>query len=161
MKIRKQVYELTLDDFESFSVWEFALNEEGEEGQDEATVRPFKFEKVLDPSEGMFVIRADFTLADGTRMIGFLTPPVDEDKSLGTLQPIIITNQGQIGFWHGLMAPGPAVLHAHYQRLERDKTETFPVHFSSTVDLLGGPIEGDIGGFLYIKEFKGSVFEVK
>ena len=40
MKIRKQVYQLTLDDLERTPVWEFALDEEVEEGQDEATVRP-------------------------------------------------------------------------------------------------------------------------
>jgi hypothetical protein len=37
MKIRKQVYELTTDDLELSPIWEFAADEEGEEGQDEAT----------------------------------------------------------------------------------------------------------------------------
>jgi hypothetical protein len=44
MRIRKQACELTSQVFEPFSMWEFALDEEGEEGQDEATVRPFLFE---------------------------------------------------------------------------------------------------------------------
>ena len=32
MKIRKQVYDLTLADFERFPVWKFASDEEREEG---------------------------------------------------------------------------------------------------------------------------------
>src|SRR5205814_561097 len=41
MKIRKQVYNLTAADLSEHPVWEFAEDEEGTEGQDEATVRPF------------------------------------------------------------------------------------------------------------------------
>jgi hypothetical protein len=73
-KIRKQVYELSIADFSRFPVWEFALDEEGEEGQDEATVRPCQRCSDLHPLEGMFVVRASFVLADGTQMQGYLTP---------------------------------------------------------------------------------------
>ncbi len=76
MKIRKQVYQLTLDDLSKSPVWEFALDEEGEKGQDEAAVRPYGISGALDPSDGMFVVRAIFTLADGSRLQGCLTPPV-------------------------------------------------------------------------------------
>src|SRR5687767_8162143 len=38
MRVRKQVYELTLDDFDKFPVWEFRLEEDG---KDESTVRPY------------------------------------------------------------------------------------------------------------------------
>jgi len=34
-RIRKQVYELTLDDLSRFPIWEFSLDSEAEEGQDE------------------------------------------------------------------------------------------------------------------------------
>jgi hypothetical protein len=64
MKIRKQVYELKLDDVRRFPVWEFALDEEGEEGQDEATVRPCEISGPLDSADRPFIIRAGFTLAD-------------------------------------------------------------------------------------------------
>jgi len=70
MKIRKQVYQLTLDDLERTPVWEFALDEEVEEGQDEATVRPVEGPFPLDPAGGMFVVRARFRLGDGTRLTG-------------------------------------------------------------------------------------------
>ena len=50
---RKQVYELANSDFIRCPVWEFALDEEGAEGQDEATVRPYLYDGDLDPSLGM------------------------------------------------------------------------------------------------------------
>ena len=37
---RKQVYLLSAEDFKSYPIWEFCLDEEGMEGQDEATVKP-------------------------------------------------------------------------------------------------------------------------
>ena len=67
MKIRKQVHDLSVDDVRKFPVCEFALDEEGEEGQDEATVRPFEFSGALDPSDGPFIVRGVFTLADAQR----------------------------------------------------------------------------------------------
>ena len=54
------------DDLDGHPVWEFALGEERRKGQDEATVGPCKVSGVLDPADGMFVMRASLTLADGT-----------------------------------------------------------------------------------------------
>jgi hypothetical protein len=88
-KHRKQVYALTIADFERFAVWEFALDEEGRAGQDEATVRPREFDDPRDPAEGNFVVRARFTLADETQMEGFLAPPAQQHASLGALQPVM------------------------------------------------------------------------
>ena len=39
-RIRKQVYDLTAEDLRRYPLWEFCLDEEGIEGQDEATVKP-------------------------------------------------------------------------------------------------------------------------
>ena len=71
MKIRKQVYDLAVSDLENHPIWEFALDEEGEDGQDEATVRPWEGGEPLNPADGMFVVRATFELADGTRLVGY------------------------------------------------------------------------------------------
>ena len=107
-RVRKQVYLLTAADLAAFAVWEFALDEEGAAGQDEATVRPRPFERELDCNVRMLIVRARFTLADGTVMSGYLTPPVQGDDGLGTLQPVVITPGGQVGFWCGLRAPDSA-----------------------------------------------------
>ena len=94
-KVRRQVYELTLHDLDTYPVWEFGLDQEGEEGRDESTVRPYTVSGPLDPTDRMFVVRAVFTLADGSRMRGYFTPPGRGDASLGTLQPIIVTDRGE------------------------------------------------------------------
>jgi hypothetical protein len=71
MKIRKQVYELTVKDLEEFPVWEHCMDEECEEDQDEATVRPYEFTPPFELGGSMMVMKADFTLADGTKMAGY------------------------------------------------------------------------------------------
>ena len=86
--VRRQVYELTLDDLGNFPVWEFRLDEKDEQGQDESTVRPYTASGPLDPADRMFIVRAAFTLADGSKMQGYLTPPARGDDSPGALQPI-------------------------------------------------------------------------
>src|ERR1051326_7080938 len=60
VRLRKQVYELTLHDLSTFPVWEFRLDGEGEEGRDESTVRPYSALGPLNPDERMFVVRAEF-----------------------------------------------------------------------------------------------------
>jgi hypothetical protein len=154
MRIRKQVYELSLDDLSEYPVWEFALDEEGEEGQDEATVRPHEVSGALDPSDGMFVVSASFTLADGSKMLGYLTPPVQGDGTIGTLQPIIVTPHGQVGFWCGIMSPSSEQLVKSYGSLGRDADRVFPLQFESQVELVGGPVRGCLSGFMVLEDME-------
>jgi hypothetical protein len=147
-KIRRQVYELTPQDLASSEVWEFVLDEEGEPDQDEATVRPLSFSGTLDPSAGMFVVAARFRLADGTEMRGYLTPPSGGDRGLGTIQPQIVTESGQVGFWCGRCAPDTALA---YQLLGRNASSVFPVHFEAAVALVGGAVSGTVPGFLCLE----------
>ncbi|MFZ1105782.1 MAG: hypothetical protein WAN86_23485 [Hyphomicrobiaceae bacterium] len=156
-RIRRQVYDLSLADLQRFPVWEFALDEEGEEGQDEATVRPYPYQYVgvLDPSWGMFVVCASFVLADGTSMWGYLTPSHDA-TDLGTIQPIIITPQGQVSFWCGILEPTSEGISASYGRLDKTScSQVFPLQFASEVELLSGRLTGSIPGFLMLKEIGG------
>ena len=136
-RIRKQVYDLTVEDLDRHGVWEFALDEEGEEGQDEATVRPYESRGILDPAEGMFIVRARLTLADGTPPRGHLTPPVQGDWSLGTLQPAAVGAAGQVSFWCGMLPPEPAHIAAGDARLGKSSAaQVFPLRFKSDVDLV-------------------------
>jgi hypothetical protein len=161
MKIRKQVYELTLDDVRQSPVWEFALDEEGEEGQDEATVRPCIVSGPLDSADGPFIIRAVFTLADGTKMHGCLTiqgddglPPVIITDILGTLQPVIITDCGQVLFWHGVIGPDAQSLAQSYTKLGRDAARAFPIQVVSDVELVGAPVHATIPGFMVLEDWQ-------
>jgi hypothetical protein len=154
LSFRKQVYELTLDDLARFPVWEFRLDEDGEEGRDESTVRPYTAVGPLDPTDRMFVVRAGFTMADGAKMQGYLTPPGRDDANLGTLQPIIVTDRGQVRFWCGTAAPGSKRLAHSYELLGKEARQVFPVRFESEVELAGGPVRGSVPGFLVLEDFQ-------
>ena len=52
--------------------------------QDGATFRPMPATCALGPDAGTLVGRANFRLADGTRMSGYLTPPADAEPGLGS-----------------------------------------------------------------------------
>ena len=154
MKVRRQVYELTLHDLDTYPVWEFRLDQEGEEGRDESTVRPYTVSGPLDPTDRMFVVRAVFTLAEGSRMRGYFTPPGRGDSGLGTLQPIIVTDRGQVRFWCGTAAPSTKRLADSYELLGRDARRVFPVQFESEVELVGGLVRGSVPGFLVLEDFQ-------
>jgi hypothetical protein len=153
-RVRKQVYELTLHDLSTFPVWEFRLDEKDEEDQDESTVRPYTASGPLDPTDRMFVVRAVFTVADGSKMRGYFTPPGRGDASIGTLQPIIVTDHGQVRLWCGTAAPDWKRLARNYELLGKDAEHVFPVHFESEVELVGGPVRGSVPGFLVLEDFQ-------
>jgi len=154
LRIRKQIYELTRHDLSTFPVWEFRLDEEGEEGRDESTVRPYTASGPLDPADRMFVVRAVFTLADGSKMPGYFTPPGRGDSSIGTLQPIIVTGRGQVRLWCGKAAPDSKRLAQSYELLGKDAAQVFPIQFESNVELAGGPVRGSVPGFLVMEDFQ-------
>jgi hypothetical protein len=154
MRIRKQVYELSISDLRRCPVWEFALDEEGQEGQDEATVRPHTIKEMLDSASGMFVIRASFELADGTSMQGYMTPPRQGDTDLGTVQPVIVSDQGQVIFWCGAIKPTEKDIQTSYAVLGKAASKVFPVRYESDVPLIGGVVRGSIPGFLHLENWK-------
>jgi hypothetical protein len=96
-------------------------------------------------------------LADGTQLKGYLTPPVQGDSSLGTLQPAVVVGGGQVSFWCGMLAPEPEHITASYARLGKSSAcQVFPLRFESDVPLVGGPITGELPGFLVLEDFKTS-----
>jgi hypothetical protein len=161
-KIRKQCNELTADDLAAFPVWEFALNEEGVEGQDETTVRPFVFKGVLDASSGSFLVKADYTLADGSHLLGYLTPPpASAELDLGHVQPCIVTPAGHVNFWYGAFPISPEDVVAGYSRLGKtDPAQVFPIQFESAVPLSGESIKGRIPGFLGFEDWRTGRIQV-
>ena len=154
ISVKKQVYELTVDDLTTFPIWEFRLDEESEEAQDESTVRPYTSSGPLDPVDRMFIVRAVFTLADGSRMQGYVTPPVRDDASMSTLQPTIVTDRGQVRFWCGTSSPGAKRLAQKYAFLGKDSKQVFPAWFESDVELTGGPVKASLPGFLVLEDFQ-------
>jgi hypothetical protein len=143
-RIRKQVYDLTAADLEAYPMWEFAGDEECEEGQDEATVRPWLGES-YDPADIYGVVRTKFRLADGSIMIGFITPPLPSDIEK-LVMPEIITPQGQVGLWFAPRLTSEQLAH-QYELLQRTADEVFPIQYETDFPIIGGPITGRIDGF--------------
>jgi hypothetical protein len=144
--IRKQVSDLVPSDLEEFPIWEFALDEEGEAGQDEETVRPRPDLADADPGDGLFVVRAEFVACDGAQFTGYVT--ASEDDALGALQPTIVTAHGQVQFWLGLFGPRPGQIEQAYELLATTSERLFPLRFRALVPTAGRTREGTIDGFL-------------
>jgi hypothetical protein len=167
MQIRKQVYDLTPEDLDAHPAWQFALDEEGQEGQDEATVRPV--EGPLDPSEGMCIAKAEFTLNDGCTFVGFLTPSVqglpklfqyEGDDGSSVSQPSIVTPHGHVPFWYGVLKPSPQVLADAYRILgARSALQVFPTRYRTVAEITTGEVTGEIRGFMYIEKVKRGFFK--
>ena len=87
-------------------------------------------------------------------MRGYVTPPGRDDANIGTLQPIIVTDRGQVRFWCGTVAPNSKRLAHSYELLGKNAKHVFPVRFESEVELVGGPVKGSVPGFLVLEDFQ-------
>lgn len=144
---RKQIGGIRASDLRDYPVWEFALDEEGLEGQDEETVRPRPDLQRVDPRDGLFVVAAEFEAADGTRFGGFLTP--QEQHLVGYVQPTIVVGESHVRFWFGIVEPDPHMLAASYRALGRGSDELFPLRYRSLVETVKGDVAGTIDGFMH------------
>jgi hypothetical protein len=149
--VRKQVTDLTLDDLRETPVWEFAIDEEGEPGQDEETLRPCPGVDEVDPKNGIFVVATSFRTTDGTQYSGFATPVATDE---GTEHPTIITDTGFVHFWRGMAFDERKLdeaIAAAYEVLETSPAELFPLRWEMDVSVKGGPSRGELPGFGYLR----------
>jgi len=118
------------------------------EETDEETFRPWDGELPVDPQDGMFLIRAEFTLADGTNLSGFLTPQVKgEPVDLGIIQPHMFLPSGVgVGFWRGLVGLSDEDRKEFYLPLGKSADDVFPISFAAKKGLALGIVSGLIPG---------------
>ncbi len=154
--MRKQVYDLTPTDLQFSPIWEFASDEEGIEGQDEATVRPVDLNNLQDALAGLCVAKARFKLADGSAMCGYLTLGIPGDSYLGSLQPAVVTNIGQVSFWCGSIAPTQEYIESSYAVLGKKSEEIFPLFYALDTELIDYDISGTVPGFLVLESWNSS-----
>jgi len=157
-EVRLQDGKLTITDLMRFSAWEYALDKEGVEGQDERTVRPYLASPPLDLQDAYFLVRASFTLADGTVHKGYITPKEVNRVDVGgfgsviipyDLGPIIVFGKDHIHFQYGPKKPTKRDLQRVYKLLDRKPEEVFPITFSSDVEVVDSISEGKLNGFMY------------
>lgn len=83
IKTRKPIGELTADDFVAFPIWEFALDDEGVEGQDETWVRPVP-ERIVGKGRYSLSVAADFQTPSGLDIPGFIDVGTAEGVEVGS-----------------------------------------------------------------------------
>jgi hypothetical protein len=149
-EIRKPVNHLTLEDLAMASVWEFVVDDDGEGA---TTVQPREILGELDATQGQFIVRARFRLADRTFVDGYLMPRPYEDADLSRTQPVIVTPRGHVGFWWGRVEPLEHQVAESYRRLAKSAPgEVFPIYFLSMVPLRTGAVSGSIPGFVTLTD---------
>jgi len=148
-KIRVQAIDFTSDHFDISPVWEFAIDEEGNEGQDETTLKPRLDIMQADPSEGMLIVECEFETNSGKLFRGFCTPAFDD--SIGDIQPTILVETKMISFWHGINKPDESQKRNDYHILGETPETLFPIKFQSKLAKPdGNKITGRLNGFMWM-----------
>ena len=148
-RVRKQVYELTPQDFLDCPVWEFCPDESNIDGQDEATVRPARKKELSKALPGACVVAAEVHFADGSSGMGYLYNCKEED--IGCLQPNLFAGPQQVNCWLGWLAfvPNPAErVQRNYLKIGKSRDAVFPLSFRTRVDIKGKPLQASIQGFM-------------
>jgi hypothetical protein len=115
LRIRKSAGDLTAADLERFPVWVYALDEEGSDGQDETTVRPYRRRGQLDASRDTYIVRATFRLKNGRTFCGALYARPRGERTISDVQPAVLTPSGSVFFWWGVLRPKKAELRVAYR----------------------------------------------
>jgi hypothetical protein len=175
--IRKQSNELTAADWEYSKVWEFCLDEEGVEGQDESTVRPrpdIRAVRVGDYFDGGIACTARF--ASGRQMPGAIWCALVPDLSIldltklsevhlprqaqelcdeplpGGWNQIVCADSTAIGFTLALKEYLPddqaqALIRLAYKVLGESPGTLWPIRFSPAVPIAGMPATWEVEGW--------------
>jgi len=146
-KIRVQFNDFTLKNFDIAPIWEFAMDEEGEDEQDETTLRPCFNLTIADPAEGLYIVKTEFTTASGKKIFGLCSPALE--FNLGEIQPYMFTDNGVLSFWFGMLEPTQQVIDDLYKQSGESKDSLFPVKFKSVVRTKGVKLVGVIDGFMW------------
>lgn len=166
----KQFRVLTADDFRRHRVWgachSFDHEEPWFDNTDEETFRPWSRACPADPSKGMFLVACDATLADGSRLQGFLTPSAErgrqEADALGIVQPHLFLPSGKaVGFWGGLIGIPQGVRSQLYQALDRTPDQVFPMRFAAFADVATGLTEVTVRGFYRLESLRSGAAVVE
>ena len=87
----KRLTDLNLSDLTKFKVWE-TWTDTGIE-----YVRPSTKKEVFEESNIVYIVLTEFTAQNGKKYLGFCSP--QDTSALDYIQPIIISENGQVEFW--------------------------------------------------------------
>jgi hypothetical protein len=164
---RKQEYTLTIFDLMQFPAWEYALDKEDIQGQNEKTLRPYLISPPLDREQAYLLVRARFSLVNGTSLLGFLKPLRQSEDNLMQailpydLNPVIVTERGHVPFCYGVFKPDKETISENHKRLGHESENVFPIHFKTDIEVRNSIDEGVLEGFLYFEHVSKNFFELK
>lgn len=128
---RKPIDRLQPEDLDAFPIWEFALDEEGVEGQDETWVRPLP-ETTIGPGLYSLSVAADFKTASGVAMTGFVGVTTVKELELDGFS---LLYQGKYVFIHRPDYLADRQVAA--EMLGMPESKLFPISFTLRVPLHG------------------------
>ena len=146
-KIRVQFEDFKISYFDITQIWEFAIDEEGDDDQDETTLKPRTDLTVADPSQGLFMIQCKFATPTGKTFHGICHPTFE--NSISSIQPYIFTDKGLVMFWCGAIKPTQNRKDSYYNLLNESSDSLFPLKFESTTPTVGANMSGLIEGFMW------------
>lgn len=148
-RIRKQMFDLSAEDFGECAVWEFCLDEEDLDGQDEETVRPSALRELPANSMGSFLVAADVEFGDGTKGFGFL---FSDELDVISAWPAVFIGEKTVQF----QIPGSfsnekaeECKEQYYRDLGMDRQSVFPISFNSLIPVAGRPMNFVLSGFIF------------
>jgi len=145
----KQIYELTKKDLQENPVWYFPMDESVE---DEVSAIPAETAEDIG-NDLQIIVRTTFTTASDKKFIGYIY--WNQTGAVEHLQPVILTDNGAITFWNGIIPPDD-------EYLEEVRTElgipTFPTVFESEKIFNLSRIMGELEGIGYINDKGEEVF---
>ena len=155
-----QFGDLTPAHFRDNPVWaschSFDTDESWFDETDEETFRPWDGHLPVNPNDGMFLVRAVFTLADRTSLDGFLTPAIPSgtgERALGDIQPQLFLESGErVGFWLGMYGNPARACANLYSSLGKNSDAVFPIRFRAVDDLASGVTNGELRGFYIVPD---------
>jgi hypothetical protein len=108
----------------------------------------------VDPSQAIFLLAADFALADGTPLVGYVTPPSPRTiTDLATTQPCIFVGEEIYSFWGGMLGIPAASRERFYSLLGKSPPAVFPITFRTRPGV-APTVAGAIPGFLKSSQSK-------
>lgn len=152
-RIRKQMYDLSLEDFQEHPVWEFCLDEENVDGQTEETVRPSDLRQLPANTFGSFLIATDVLFGNGTQTLGYL---FSDERDVSSALPAAFINDKCVPF----AIPGSRGFltnervneckQRYYNDLAMERGSVFPVAFRSLIPVNGAPMNFVLDGFILL-----------
>jgi hypothetical protein len=135
LKTRKPIDELRIADVEAFPVWEFATDEEGNEGQDETWVRPLWGKQIPADAYSLSVL-ASFTAPTGAKYKGIVG--VSTAEGFEAVHAAVLTDSNYVFVpWPG-MAGASEMARDAARELRSSANDLFPLSYRLAV-----PVEGE------------------